>query len=251
MGTWERRSARSLFNRYRHRRGSFAIASEFALNGLLLELKRRKPRRVLEFGPGIGATTEALLAGLDHHVGTGLFQLTAVEVNAFCRSELEANLDADDFVRVELLPSTTELRADERWDFVLVDGPGDSDSFVRSLAPRAVVFVENDRPGQRADLLTQLGSRSCASRSVWPLWTTEQMGGYHVFQMEPTVVERLSFSARDRVHRSAFALRPWVRKLLGKAHLGFVISFFSERADRHRISAKDLEVDGVAYREGL
>lgn len=231
--------AAEVFGDYRSKRGSREIASEFALHGLLRELGRRKPTEVLEFGPGIGATTEALIGGLNRLVGRDRWTLGAVEENDFCRSELLRNLGPD-ASRVTVVGAVEDLdRGAMTLDFVLVDGPGSAREYFDRLSPRAVVFVENLRVDQRDELTTVLGSRPWSTRSAWPFFTTEQMGGYHVFQLDPTAWERASYPVRGAIQRAGCRARIMVRRVLGRLRLGSVLTWFEARADGHRISASE------------
>ena len=236
---WEKDTAAAIFDAYRRKRGSQQIASEFALHGLLKELERRKPAEVLELGPGIGATTQTLVAGLDRTVGRGGWTLTAVEENAFCNGELVRNLGPD-AERITIVDAIDALDRDtQTYDLVLVDGPGSARGYFDRLRPRAVVFVENLRHDQRNELTSLLGDRSWVTRSAWPFFTTEQMGGYHVFQLDPSPWEQASYPVRAAVQRGGCTARVGIRRVLGRLHLTAIITWFEARADGHRITAAE------------
>ena len=65
--------------RFSGRPGSDFIATAYALDGLAEELRRRRPRTVLEVGPGIGTTTSVTIRVLDELWGRGAYRLYGIE----------------------------------------------------------------------------------------------------------------------------------------------------------------------------
>ena len=129
---------------------------------------------------------------------------------------------------------------------MLIDGPGSLRGRTGCLSDRAVVFVENLREPQRRDLDAILPA-PWTSRSSWPVLTTENLGGYHVYQLRPTSAERISFGLRGRGQQAAGTVRPWVRRGLTKARLTPALDWFARRADRGRISEAEYRDAGVMH----
>lgn len=157
-------TAATVYDEFKGKPGSNYIATEYALNGLIRWIGKCQPRVILEVGPGIGTTTRAVMATLDRLHGEGNYQLAGIEHVPFCLDQMANNLGADlakttVVDRYELVPDWGPI------EFLLVDGGGEGEAdgslapkhvasqnalYVSNLASRAVVFVENKRPNQRA-----------------------------------------------------------------------------------------------------
>lgn len=232
-----RRQAHEVFETFRNLPGSRAMASEFALTGLIRELERTRPTAILELGPGIGTTTH-VLATLDPVPATSVW---CVEENEWCRQQLAINL-AEEGARVQVVNSVAQLPPDAGpFDFVLVDGPGDP-SWADRLAPRAAVYVENHRQDQR-DALSARTGRPHVTRSRWPLASLGRLAGYHVIQFEPTALERAVFTVGGGFNLAVDRLRMINRRILGRMGLERVLQWDERRAYRNRLEpvAEDVE----------
>lgn len=239
-------AAQRIFETFRDLPGSRAIASEFALNGLIRELERSEPRSVLELGPGIGTTTKVLL---DLNPVGAESTVWCVEENEWCRQQMDTNLSAD-ASRVNVVESVGDIPPSAGpFDFVLVDGPGDP-SWADRLAPRAAVFVENYRADQRAAMSART-NRPRVSRSRWPLVSLGRLAGYHVIQFEPTAFERVVFGVGDGFNQGADRLRMANRRVLKRLGLQRLLRWDEQRSYRNRLEpvAEDVERKRVE-REG-
>lgn len=187
--------------RFAGRPGSDFIATAFALDGLAEELRRRRPRTVLEVGPGIGTTTSVTVGVLDELWRRGGYRLYGIEHVPFCLEQMATNL-GDDLAATTVVERYEDLPGDrDRFDFVLVDGGGEGHDdgdldpdhvraqnrlYVSELSERAVVFVENKRPRQRAIFEAAIeGPWSYAHHRPW-----NDAPGYHVYRLDPTPAER-------------------------------------------------------------
>lgn len=223
--------ASAIYREFEEKPGSQWIAGEYALRGLIRRVKERQPRRVLEIGPGLGTTTRALIAALDE--AGGEYRLAGIEEVRYCLEHLPANLGPD-IAKTTVVQRYGQIpEGFEPWDFVLVDGGWVTDFdypdaptvtqelieaenrlYVSALAPRAVLFVENGRPHQRAIFERELASqgRSYSYAHYRPLSGRK---GYHLFQLDPTAAERVTIGARQVVDQN------WSGRGLGRTSTRF------------------------------
>lgn len=214
--------------------GGDYVASGFALDGIQRWVRRRRPRRVLELGPGIGATTAALIESLDRSgarlEGGGGPRHVAVERSGYCLDHLAENLGADR-AKVTVVEWVSDAPPGP-YDLVVVDGIGPADgdpevtaersaaetaAAVSDLGHRAVVIVENDRSHQRRAI-------EAAGRGPWVtahIRPWDGTPGYHLYLYDPTPVERTLCGVRrvgDRLwHPHGIrSVRRLVKRILGR-----------------------------------
>lgn len=203
------------YDSFQHRPGSDFIATRYALGGLVRTLRRRAPTSVLEVGPGIGTTTRVVISTLDAVHGPGAYTLYGIEHVPFCLKQMARNLGPDR-ARTVVVDRYEEIPGDHPpFEFVLIDGGGEGEDdgslpaehvadqnrrYVSELAPRAVVFVENKRPAQRAIVEREL-TVPYAYAHVRP-W--DDGAGYHLYQLHPTATERLRAAGRGVLDRVWF-----------------------------------------------
>jgi len=203
------------YDRFQHRPGSGFIATRYALDGLERRLRERAPRSVLEVGPGIGTTTSVVIATLDQVHGPIGYSLYGIEHVPFCLEQMAINLGDDRsrttvVERYEMIPEDHPL-----FEFVLVDGGGEGEAdgdvwadhvalqnrlYVSELSHRALVFVENKRPAQRAVFEAEL--RVPYAYAHFRPW--DDKAGYHLYQLHPTGPERARFVVRRVIERVWF-----------------------------------------------
>lgn len=109
--------------------------------------------------------------------------------------------------RYELVPDWGPI------EFLLVDGGGEGQAdgslapkhvasqnalYVSNLASRAVVFVENKRPNQRAIYEREMGRPWVYAH--YRSW--DDKPGFHVYQLDPTWSDRLRLGGRNLWDRS-------------------------------------------------
>jgi predicted O-methyltransferase YrrM len=193
--------AEAIHQRFAAQVGSEHIASAAALDGIMVWLRRRNPKTILEIGPGIGTTTEAIrhAATPERHV--------AVEDDGWCLDRLRVNVDLTD---VEVVASLADVTG--AFDFVLVDGPADMEgtlddlrrSFKSNLSPGATVIFENMRAPQRR-VLRESVPGPLAHAHFRP---RDGSKGYHVYRLTPTWWERLWLGGVMRGFNRTMVKRP-------------------------------------------
>ncbi len=178
--------------------GNQHIASEFALEQLLLVVRRWRPRDVLEIGLGIGSISYSVMSGYRLH-GQGV-RYCGTERNPFCLSELRRNL-GELFPKLEVFPDVTSIPAARRFDLVIVDGQDPALSRLGALVKkRAIIFVEGDRRDQFT-LLRDVFPNSLAYRTVslrrnpryGPISADHWSSGCHVAFVDPDMPQTLSY----------------------------------------------------------
>lgn len=151
----DREFAGRLHREFAPRPRSRFIPSVRSLTWLAATLRARRPRRVLEFGGGIGTITAALL----RHP-CGIERLVSTEDD----SRFEAILRAEDDPRLTVVTSAHELAAmDYVADLIVVDGGfglqlGDPIE-AASAREGSLIFVDGKRERQRRALEHNLAGR--------------------------------------------------------------------------------------------
>lgn len=191
--------AEAVSARFRGLEGSHQIASTFALAGLWHWLDRRRPSLILEIGGGIGCASEMLR----HWAENRWCQVVTVEDDLWCIDQWRRNVLPTPEVRLAVTAPPW------LWDFVVLDGPQVPPGlWEMGLAPRAVIFVEGNRRGQRreiVDVLLSAGRGWC-----WANWRPpERTKGFWIIVTNPTALEQLWFAG--------VRLREWMRDLPARA----------------------------------
>lgn len=181
--------------------GSDHIAKEHCVRGLITWLKRREPKNILEIGAGIGTLTFTTLAAQSEIYGDNhraSYKLTSVEKNEFCLSELKKNLSYQwtQFEVIEELPRPPAKVGP--FDFVIIDGGDQNPNFVSNLSQRAVVFIEGYMSKKHWLIADTHKDRKWISTNIRSL---NRKAGYWIFQFEPTVSERMWFTANNLCNR--------------------------------------------------
>ena len=200
------------------------IASERAIGCLIELVQRRRPKRVLELGAGIGTLTSAVLetareAGLSAEPG---FTFYTIESHPFCLEQPNTNLrDFKGGYRV--VQSITAVPRDLLFDLIVVDGGGDLPNdlgvidFSGRLAQHGVILLEGGRGFQRDKILEWYGQRPHVIAKISPAQATLDTGmegvtarqkPFRLFVFEPSVGERLGL----RLHHFWCWLRDRLRK---------------------------------------
>ena len=211
--------------------GSSAVASSYALTAMARWVIRRRPRHILEVGPGIGTTTTALAEAVDRTGVPGIVHVAAERI-PFCIERLHENL-GERMDAITLVDWPTEAPASSLpFDLVVIDGLGPQaatalfdeqrleaeTAFCAShLAPRAVIIVENRREAQRATI----------EATARPGWTAAHIQpwdgspGYHLYLFDPTPIEKVEMALRRAWYAAWFPQGPKLarriyRKVTGK-----------------------------------
>lgn len=178
--------SRAIFARFRRLPGSEQVATDYAIEGLLRWLRRRRPRHVYEAGGGIGCLSAIILAVCP--ISDRRFGYQMEERNAFCRSAWDEHLGRTAgtavFKTIDWTPPSRPF------DFVVVDGP--HGPYWEHLASRATVFFEGNRIPERAALAAAL--RRGHRRVAWANWRPlDRSKGVWIAQLDPAVVESCWF----------------------------------------------------------
>ncbi len=212
--------AADVHTRFSGRPLSEHIATQTAIEGLVRWLQRKRPRRVLELGAGIGTLTYATVETLSSIHGDDVARLISTEPYPPCREQLEINL-IDQRERFTVVDGPGDVAPDDGpFDFLITDGgdPEDGSPF-QNLAPGAIVFIEGDRKPQAAALEAALQGRAWQSADVRTLRRRDLPGGgrvydggYRVYALEPGLGMRLTLLRLRLTTSVVYRLRP----LLGR-----------------------------------
>lgn len=197
--------------------GNVGIASAHAIGGLLRVLQKRRPRRVLELGAGIGTLTFTVLDTLSRMGVTDQpdFRFDTVETQPFCLGQLDENLEGFEG-KYRVHSDLSEVReAGIAYDLVIVDGGGDLPNdlgvldFSGLLERRGVILVEGGRAFQRRLIADWYGHRrhvytkSSAFRAELEVPGQQLRArnkAYHLYLFEPTIRERLTPASTTLLH---------------------------------------------------
>jgi|GEM_PF-7089596 len=187
--------------------GRVGIASEHAIHGVLSVIKRKKPKKILELGAGIGTLTYAILNSTN---AKGIqkdenYVFYTIENNEYCLNQLTINLQ-DYKGLFTVLSSTNELPEDILFDFIVVDGGGDLGNdmgvmpFGNMLAPKGIILVEGGRAFQRKKILEWYANRAViqVKSMATNIVTVSRISStkivnkpYHIFIFEPNLLDKV------------------------------------------------------------
>lgn len=228
-----RRAARRIHRRFRSLPGAEHIATETAIAGLIVWLRRARPSRVLEVGAGIGTLTRAVLDTLDTLPDAGARSFVTFEDHPFCQQALAENFSEgrhgdelggeDGQGRATLIDDLGSLAAGDRFDFLIVDGGRQDDATVFGrLARGATIFIEGDRVPQTEALERAVRDRPMARADVRTLrrrrledgrWVYD--GGYRIYRLEPSLRDRFVLAVIDSRTKLIYRLRPLLGSVPG------------------------------------
>ena len=227
--------ATEIHRQFQRRPGSDYIATPFTIAGLLRTMERVRPHRMIEVGAGIGTLTFAACSALEklHGAGKGAFTLYVIESNEFCRGELAKNL-AQFAGNYTLLRSGAELPSDHAaFDLISIDGR-QLDQIPR-LSTRAAIYVEGDMRDRRDMLSTQLAHRDYCVANYRPL---DRGKGYWLFQLDPTLRERVEMGARRAFEAAGHAAVKTARRHVGEHNVERIYAIALAAAQRLARHAK-------------
>jgi hypothetical protein len=173
--------------------GSEHIASFNALRGVIHHVRRRKLKKILELGIGIGTIPYALREARLRHEITHNFDYYGTEADLFCIQAFKDNVpDYTDFVNHIQTLEDVSASGQEPFDFVIVDGRESGlEKLLDMLAKRGVIFVEGGRSTQIGIIESVAASahRQFVKYSSVAL-SRRGVGGYSVLLFEPSVIDR-------------------------------------------------------------
>ena len=173
--------------------GSGQIASEFAIRCVMKAVKRKQPLRILEVGAGIGTLTVALFNAclfVDDHVP----EIFYVEDDPTCLEALKRNVPPTWYRMLRRFDITDGVDpCIEPFDLVIIDGEDPANVVPYCCGRRALVVVEGNRRGQRAELeLFQYAPPAALHLKPW-----DRSKGVWLYQLHATPRERLVFAIRQ------------------------------------------------------
>lgn len=205
MGKYKIKTHREIWVHFKNLSGSRGIASEHAIKGLIKTIKRKKAKKILELGSGIGTLTYTILASLHNFFGKECdYTFYTAENNKFCIEQLKKNLK--DFEgRYILINDISGLYSQEiQFDLIVIDAggnlPGDMGkmSIENMVERQGVIFIEGYRKYQRDMIKKWYANRDYISVNIraadrFIRWgdTLIKNKGYWLFQFEPTILQRI------------------------------------------------------------
>ncbi len=178
------------------------IASQKAIEGLLKNIQRFKPTRILEIGAGIGTLTYSTLYALSRLPLKDKVNLEfyTIENHPNCLEQLADNLVGFQG-QYQVLSNTKKVPSNITFDFIIIDGGGNLGgdmslmNFSNLLAAGGVIFVEGGRGYQRELIKNWYADRKYiylkfpAIRSgikIEENGIIERNKPYHLFVFEPS-----------------------------------------------------------------
>ena len=155
------KEAVDLYQSYRDKKESGAIAKPVSL-GVVMDLcKEVSPKTILEIGGGMGTLTEAMLENSEAHVDV-------YEPDEFCRNKMDEHLSQFKG-RYTIVPNYRTLPPKKEYDLIVVDGGTRKGKdggytkmiwlFIHYLDNVNLIYVEGNRALQRIMIRRALKSR--------------------------------------------------------------------------------------------
>ncbi len=193
-----RQSANESFTVFCKKEGNEFIASVFAIEKLLEQVQKSKPKTIIELGVGIGTLPFAVNAFLGENASKVTYYGT--EANDFCRNQIPLNLNHLS-INFQLLHSFEEINANVRAELIIIDGKFDKMELLKKYASEnAVFFIEGDRTTQVQEII-QAFPKAMAVRCISnfknpegsPFPTGYWVGGCTLVYSNPTFGQRVEW----------------------------------------------------------
>jgi hypothetical protein len=185
---------KAIFDFFKAQQGSDYIATQFAIHQLIKWLIRRKPRKILEVGAGIGTLTFAVCSCR----GKFPFDFITIEWNQYCKDSLSRNL-IDQVNEYKQISSLEDLEKIDLFDFIIIDGGEQDPNFICHLALNGTIFVEGFMD-KKHQLIHEcfLGRRNY----IWTNFRSDnRKHGIWIFRFEPNFPERFWFTLNTMINR--------------------------------------------------
>lgn len=198
MNLSPRLSANESFTVFCEKDGNEYIASVFAIEKLLEQIKKSNPKTIIELGVGIGTLPYAVNAFLGEKAKEVTYYGT--EDNEFCRTQIDLNLPQI-ALTFQLFRSFNEINSNVEADLIIIDGKFDNMALLKKYASRhAVFFIEGDRNAQVLQI-TQAFPNAMAVRCIsnfrnregTPFQVGFWVGGCTLVYSNPTLGQRLEW----------------------------------------------------------
>lgn len=141
----KKKLAEDNYKRFCQMEGCEYIASEYALYLILDFIDSFNVNSILELGLGIGSISDTVLRF--HKKSVTDITYFGTETNDFCLKALRENVE--DFSQIQLFNSLSEIPAEYKFDFIIVDGSDPDLEYIKMYCnERSLIFIEGDRTPQ-------------------------------------------------------------------------------------------------------
>jgi hypothetical protein len=173
--------------------GNQYIAGDYAIETILELIKDFKIKNILEIGLGIGSISDAILNfSRDNNLEINYY---GTELNEFCLEALKKNVTDSD--KIHLFSDLEFLKANTKFDLVIVDGSDESLAKVKHLlASRSLIFIEGGRASQ-VKFLKELFPKSIYAEIIsirkppeYGLYHQKWTGGGSLIFINPNFVQK-------------------------------------------------------------
>ena len=138
-------AALSTYSKFSTVDGNQHIASDFAIQQILMFIKHFKVQTILEIGLGIGSICDAVL--VHNAQETYKIDYSGTESNEFCLDALKKNVT--NYNDIKLYADIAAIDVKQKFDFIIVDGSDDSLEKVKIfLNINGFIFIEGGRFSQ-------------------------------------------------------------------------------------------------------
>lgn len=209
---------KEIWSHFKNLPGSRGIASEHAIGELIKIIKRKKPKKILELGSGIGTLTYTILASLYNFFGKEFsYTFYTVENNKLCIEQFKKNLKdfKDKYILINDIPGLYSQGI--QFDLIVIDAGGNLQgdmgkiNIENMVERQGIIFIEGYRRYQREMIKNWYADRDYISVNIraadrFIRWKDALIKnkGYWLFQFEPTVLQRIRY----------FVLYLWDDKLI-------------------------------------
>lgn len=187
--------------------GAVGIASEHAIGGLIKIIKKKRPKKILELGSGIGTLTYTIMASLGNFFGKEFrYDFYTVENNEFCLGQLKKNLEGFEGKYTVINNTQEALSKGTQFNLIVIDGgsnlPSDMGPMnIENMVERkGVIFIEGYRRYQREMIKKWYADRNYITVNIrakkdFINWKNERIKNkaYWLLQFEPTLLQRINF----------------------------------------------------------
>lgn len=187
--------------------GAGGIASEHAIGGLIKIIKKKKPKKILELGSGMGTLTYAIMASLGNFFGKEFsYDFYTVENDEFCLGQLKKNLEGFEDKCTVINNISEVFSKGIQFDLIVVDGGGNLPddmgpmNIENMVERKGVIFIEGSRRYQREMIKKWYAGRNYITVNIpaakdFINWKNERIKNkaYWLLQFEPTLLERINF----------------------------------------------------------
>lgn len=199
--------AEEIWVRFKSVPGAGGIASEHAIGGLIKIIKKKRPKKILELGSGMGTLTYTIMASLGNFFGKEFsYDFYTVENDEFCLGQLKKNLEGFEDKYTVINNTSEVLSKGTQFNLIVIDGgsnlPSDMGPMnIENMVERkGVIFIEGYRRYQREMIKKWYADRNYITVNIRAAknfinWENERIKNkaYWLLQFEPTALQRINF----------------------------------------------------------